>query len=111
MDAKHRRLKGLSCRVKRLLALWRDQDPNQSPAVDWRQYPHPKRRRILRHIQQQGSNESIRQIIRQVDVVALEVNLAILVRCAAGRYTGSGFHGKVDGLQKERAFLHVMVTY
>src|ERR1039458_9360120 len=111
MDAKHRRLEGLSCRVKRLLALRRDQDPNQSPTAEWRQYPHPKRRRIVRHILQQRSNEPIRQVIRQVHVLAFDVYLAILVRCASGRYAGSGFYRKVDGFRKERAFLYVMVAY
>jgi hypothetical protein len=74
-------------------------------------YPHPKRRRIVRHIQQQRSNEPIRQVIRQVHVFALDMYLAILVRCAAGRYAGSGFHRKVDGLRKEWPLLYVLVAY
>jgi hypothetical protein len=97
--------------VKRLLALRRDQDPHQSAAADWRQNPYPKRCGIVRHIQQQRSNEPIRQVIPQVHVLALDVYLAILICCAAGRYAGSGFYGKVDGLHKERPFLYVMVAY
>ena len=85
MNAKHRRLKRLSRFLKGLLALRRDQDPNQPAAEDRRQYPNPKRRRIGRHIQQQRSDESIRHVIRQVDVLAFDVYLAILVRCAADR--------------------------
>src|ERR1700677_3058069 len=107
MDAKHSPLEGLSCRVKRLLALRRDQEPNQPPAADWRQHPHPKRRRIVRHIQQQRSNEAIRKVIRQIHVLALDVYLAILVCYAAGRYAGSCFYDKVDGLHEKRPSLYV----
>jgi hypothetical protein len=111
MDAKHSRLKSLSSGVKRLLALRRDQKSNQSTAGDWRQHPQAERGRILRRIQQQGPNESIRQIIRQVNAVALDMYVAILVRCAAGRYAGSRFHSKIDLLRKERPFLYVMIAY
>src|SRR3984885_5718925 len=111
MDAKHRRLECLSCRVKRLLALRRDEELNQPPSGDWRQHPHAKRRRILRQIQQQGSNESIRQIIRHVDVVALDVYLPTLVLRAAGCYARGSFYCKVNRLHKERPILNVMVAY
>jgi hypothetical protein len=65
----------------------------------------------VRHVQQQCPNEAIRQVIRQVHVLALDVYLAILAYCAAGHYAGSGFYRKVDGLCKERPFLYVMVAY
>jgi hypothetical protein len=65
----------------------------------------------VRNIQQQSSNEPIRQIIRQLHVLAFDVYVAILVRCAAGRYAGSSFHREVDGLRKERPLLYVMVAY
>src|SRR5277367_3376826 len=102
MDAKHRRLEGLSCRAKRLLALPRYQETNQSPTADWCQHPHPKRRRILRHVQQQRPNKFIRQIVWQVNVVGLDLDVAILIRCAAGHYASSSFNRKVDGLHTER---------
>ena len=47
----------------------------------------------------------------KIHVLGLDVYLAILICCAAGRYAGSGFYGKVDRLHKERPFLYVMVAY
>jgi hypothetical protein len=63
------------------------------------------------HIEQQCSYKPVCKIIWQIDVLALDVRLAIAVRRACGRRTPSGFHSKVGWLLKKRSFLNVVIAY